>query len=205
MSDDCEFEAQTAEERRTLRIVLTLNAAMFLIEGSAGLWAGSSGLIADALDMGADASVYAISLFALSRGERWKARSAGIAGALLFALASFALFDVIRRALAGAEPESVLMIVFATLAGAVNYTSLRLLMRHRERGVHLRAAVIFTHADFLASVGVVIAGVLVHLSGSPWPDRVIGTLIVILVYRGSLEILRDAAKARRAIRSEHAP
>ena len=197
MGDDCNFEPNTPEQQRVLRTVLALTAAMFVVEGGAGWWAQSSGLIADSLDMGADASVYAMSLYALGRSSAWKGRAATFAGVLLLALATFALIDVIRRTVAGAEPESVVMILFASLAGAVNYTTLRMLRPHREGGVHLRAAVIFTHTDFLASVGVVIAGLLVLLTGTPWPDRVIGVLIVCLVYRGAIEILRDAARARR--------
>lgn len=197
MGDDCKFEASTPEQRSVLRTVLALNAAMFVLEGSAGWWAQSSGLISDALDMGADASVYAMSLFALGRNSAWKGRAATYAGVLLLALATFALIDVVRRALRGGEPESVLMILFASLAGAVNFATLRLLQPHREGGVHFRAAVIFTHTDFLASVGVVVAGVLVLLTGTAWPDRVIGVLIVFLVYRGAIEILRDAARERR--------
>jgi Co/Zn/Cd efflux system component len=55
----------TGAERRTLVIVLLLNAAMFLAEFSAGLLAGSTALLADSLDMLADAMVYALGLFAL--------------------------------------------------------------------------------------------------------------------------------------------
>jgi hypothetical protein len=59
--------AQTDEERKTLRIALALNLAMFVIGTTAGILAQSSGLLADALDMLADASAYAIGLLAVAR------------------------------------------------------------------------------------------------------------------------------------------
>lgn len=54
----CEIEARNAQERKTLRVVLGINAVMFVFELALGLVAESTGLVADSLDMLADASVY---------------------------------------------------------------------------------------------------------------------------------------------------
>jgi Co/Zn/Cd efflux system component len=62
--------AQRMTKGRTLRIALTLNLAMFVIGTTAGLGAQSSGLLADALDMLADASAYAIGLLAVTRSPQ---------------------------------------------------------------------------------------------------------------------------------------
>jgi len=66
---DCgyEFTSQTAAERRSLRIALSLNASMFVVGLVAGVVAESTGLVADSLDMLADALAYAIGLIAISR------------------------------------------------------------------------------------------------------------------------------------------
>lgn len=48
--------AETAEQRRVLKVALALNATMFVVETTAGVISGSSGLIANGLDMLADAS-----------------------------------------------------------------------------------------------------------------------------------------------------
>ena len=56
MSDcGCELEAENDAQRSTLRVVLAINAAMFMAEMIAGLLASSTGLLADSLDMLADA------------------------------------------------------------------------------------------------------------------------------------------------------
>ena len=55
---DCEIEIKDKSERKVLYILLSINAFMFAVEIVLGWLAQSSGLIADSLDMGADAVVY---------------------------------------------------------------------------------------------------------------------------------------------------
>ena len=63
-----------------LYIALVLNAAMAVIGGLAGWYAQSSGLLADALDMLADAAAYTIALLAIGRSALFKIRAATISG-----------------------------------------------------------------------------------------------------------------------------
>ena len=98
MACECSnVSAQSEGERATLRIALGLNAAMFVIGMAAGLWAQSSGLMADALDMLADASAYALALLAVSRGAVFKRNAARWSGALLLILGVGIVLDVVRR------------------------------------------------------------------------------------------------------------
>ena len=76
----CEMKAQNEQEQRTLWVVLWINALMFVFELLLGLWAHSTGLIADSLDMLADASVYGIGLYAIGRRVVWQVRAARVAG-----------------------------------------------------------------------------------------------------------------------------
>src|SRR5438445_4430988 len=64
------------KQATTLRLVLFLNAAMFVVEFAAGLLSGSVALLADSLDMLGDALVYGFSLYVVARGPLWKARAA---------------------------------------------------------------------------------------------------------------------------------
>ena len=63
---DCSAGIRTGVERRTLIAVLAINAVMFVVELLLGLMVQSTGLIADSLDMLADALVYGISLSAVA-------------------------------------------------------------------------------------------------------------------------------------------
>lgn len=199
MSDcGCHHEAKNANERRVLRIALVLNAAMAVIGGAAGWIAYSTGLLADALDMLADAAAYAIGLVAIGRTARFKANAAWVSGSVLMALGIGVLVEVGRRVVQGAEPMSWWMIGTALLSLVVNVTVLRLLAPLKSGEVHLRATWLFTRADVVANIGVVVAGVLVLLLGSPYPDFVIGALIGLYVIKEAVEILGDARRATQA-------
>jgi Co/Zn/Cd efflux system component len=183
-------EGAAARERRVLLAVLSINAAMFVIELAAGLWAQSTGLVADSLDMLADASVYAIALLAVGGAHASQRRSARVSGWLQLALAGLVLVEVVRRATQGSEPISGAMMFVGLLALVANLTCVALLSRHRTGGVHLRASWIFTTNDALANAGVIAAGLLVAVTGSALPDLLIGTAIAVLVASGALRILR---------------
>ena len=192
---DCGCDApivRTARERRVLRIALVLNAAMAVIGGLAGWIAQSTGLLADALDMLSDATAYAIALAAIGRSLRFKTRAAFLSGGILLVLGMGVLAEVARRLVHGAEPLSEWMIATALLSLVVNLTVLRMLAPMRSGEVHLRATWLFTRADVVANLGVILAGVLVLLLGVPYPDFVIGTLIGLYVIKEAIEILRDA-------------
>jgi cation diffusion facilitator family transporter len=181
-----------ALERRTLTAVLLINAVMFVVELAFGLRAGSTGLIADSLDMLADAGVYALSLLAVGRSLSQQRQAALLSGRLQIALAGWVLLDVLRRALLGSEPISTVMVAIGALALLANLLCLVLVRRHREGGVHMRASVIFSTNDTLANLGVIVAGLLVAWSGSPIPDLLIGAAISLLVLSGGRRILREA-------------
>lgn len=192
---DCGCEApevRTGEERRALRIALALNAAMAVIGGLAGWIGQSTGLLADALDMLADAAAYSIALLAIGRTALFKIRAATLSGTILLVLGVGILFEVGRRLLYGADPVSEWMIGTALLSLVVNLTVLRLLAPMKSGEVHLRATWLFTRADVVANLGVILAGLMVLWLQVPYPDFVIGTLIGLYVIKEAIEILRDA-------------
>lgn len=183
-------EPAAADESRVLRWLLGLNAAMFVVELLAGWWAQSTGLIADSLDMFADAAVYGVALLAVGQAAGRQKRAARLSGWLQLALAAGALIEVLRRAVTGSAPEAPAMVGIATLALAVNLACVALLARHREGGVHMKASWIFSTNDALANLGVMLAGALVAWTGSPLPDLLIGLAIALLVANGARRILR---------------
>lgn len=185
-----ETPAPAADEARVLRWLLGLNAAMFVVELLAGWWAQSTGLIADSLDMFADATVYGVALLAVGQAARRQKSAARLSGWLQLALAAGALLEVIRRAATGSAPEAPAMVGIATLALAVNLACVALLARHREGALHMRASWIFSTNDALANLGVILAGALVAWTGSPLPDLLIGLAIALLVAHGARRILR---------------
>jgi cation diffusion facilitator family transporter len=193
MSDcGCQFEAKNKAQRKILRVLFALNAAMFMTGIIAGTLAQSTALIADSLDMLADAAVFGISLYAIGNSQAKKIRAAFLSGIFQTTLASLVLVDVARRAIFGSEPESSWMVGIALLSLIVNSLCMFLMAKHRHEEVHMRASWIFLSNDVMANLGVIIAGLLVNLLNSPYPDLIIGLMIAIIVIRGGIGIIRDA-------------
>lgn len=182
-------------ETRVLRILLGINATMFVAELVLGWIAQSTGLIADSLDMFADAAVYGLGLYAVGKAAHLKKRSAMLTGYLQLALACGALIEVARRAMYGSEPQGTLMMVVAVVALIANIVCLALLTKHRTGGIHMRATYICSSTDVIANFGVIVAGLLVALTGSSIPDLIIGLIIAVVVCGGGLRILRMARSA----------
>ena len=186
-------------ERRTLWIVLVLNAAIALAFFIAGFSGDSSALLANGLDNLSDTAVYALSLIALGRGAKWKTRAAAVSGVMLLVFAAGILLDVGRRYLQGSEPIGITMMAMSAVAGVVNFICLKLLQRLREPDVNLRAATTFSFNDFISNGGILVAGLLVWWLGSNWPDLLVGFVTAIIAIKGGVEILRDARNERRQV------
>ena len=196
MSDcGCDHEATNPKERKVLQIALALNAAMALVGGIAGWISQSTGLLADALDMLSDATAYAIGLVAIGRSLRFKANAAYASGIVLLLLGVGVLVEVARRVVSGSEPEGGWMVGVSLVSLLVNIAVLRMLSPLRSDGVNLRASWIFTRADVVANVGVILSGALVALLNTRYPDLIIGTLIGLYVIREAFEILAEARKS----------
>lgn len=194
----CEMEARSREERRTLRLLLAINAAMFVVESGTGLLARSAALLADSLDMLADATVYGVSLWAVGRAAAAKTSAARLSGFLQALLALSVLVESLRRLFAGSEPRSTIMVAVGLLALTANTTCLSLLWKHRNGEVHMRASYIFSATDVVANLAVVVAGLLVTVTASRVPDLVTGFGIAALVLAGGVRILSEARRTEEA-------
>jgi len=190
---ECTCGSEQAEklERKTLIILLAINGFMFFAEITLGWLAESTGLIADSLDMLADAGVYGISLYAVGRSIHLQSRAASVSGVLQIILGIGVLAEVLRRLIFGSEPESILIIIVGTAALIANVVCLKLISQHRDAGIHMRASWIFSTNDVIANLGIIISGVLVWLVGSRLPDLIVGTIISAVIVRGGIKILRD--------------
>jgi Co/Zn/Cd efflux system component len=181
---------KSLEEAQLLKLLLAINGAMFVIELITGIWAQSTGLIADSLDMFADAAVYGVSLYAVGKAASLKIRTAHLAGWLQILLAVSALSEVIRRFIYGSEPVSILMMTIGLLALIANAYCLFLIAKKRSYEAHMKASYIFSANDVIANTGVILAGVIVYWTSSPYPDLIIGCVIAVIVLLGAKNILQ---------------
>ncbi len=206
MSEDCcsaksttlEVLARQAGQRRVLVIVLAINAVMFVLEFGAGIIAGSAALMADASDMLGDAVVYAVSLYALARSERWKAGAAMLKGVVILGIGVGIAVNVVLKIASGVPPSSTLMLVYGALALAANLVCLRMLTRFRHQDVNMASTFECSRNDVINNCGVLVAAVLVWWLASPWPDIVIGGLMALIFMRSALRVIAEAAPQLRA-------
>ena len=190
--------ARQAEQRRVLQIVLAINAVMFVAEFTAGAIAGSAALMADSVDMLGDALVYGLSIYALSRAERWKGGAALAKGIFILAFGVGVAIDITAKIQSGIPPSSTLMLVFGGIALAANLTCLRLLWRFRQQDVNMASTFECSRNDVISNVGVLAAAGGVALTASPWPDIIIGALIAVLFLRSALHVIRTSIPIVRA-------
>jgi hypothetical protein len=184
--------ANDLEQTSILKLVFAINAFMFLVELIAGLKGESSGLVADSLDMFADATVFALSLYAVGRSIALKKQAARVSGYLQMVLAVGAVIEVVRHYIYGSEPQAPIMIVVAAVALVANVLCMKTMSKHRDGEVHMQASWIFLTNDVIANFGVILAAIVVKITGSAIPDLVAGAVIAIIVFYGSIRILRAA-------------
>lgn len=185
--------AAHSEERKLLWIVLAINFSFFGIEILSGFIAGSMGLVADSLDMLADAVVYGLALLAVGTTAAKKKNIARFAGYFQIALAIIGINEVIRRFIGIEEvPDFHTMIIVSALALTANVACLYLLQNSKSKEAHMQASMIFTSNDVIINAGVIAAGILVNILNSAYPDLIIGTVVFVIVARGAYRILQLA-------------
>ncbi|MCC6370377.1 MAG: cation transporter [Bacteroidia bacterium] len=180
-----------SKEKKLLWTVLLINLSLFILEIIAGFISESMGLVADSLDMLADAMVYGLSLYAVGHLASKKKQIAKMSGYFQMALALFGIIEVIRRFWGIEEvPEFQLMIIISLFALVGNAVSLYLLQKSKSNEVHMQASVIFTSNDVIVNIGVILAGAIVYFTNSKYPDLIVGSIVFVLVAKGAIRILK---------------
>jgi len=193
-NDGCGTGIEKADkaERRVLIIVLIINAGMFLVEFGAGIVSQSVALLADSLDMLADAMIYALGLFALGRAPHWKVKAAMTSGIFQMILGIGIALQAVWRLFYGEPPDAVTMGIFGALALIANTISFILLAKYRDGDINMRATWLCTRNDMIGNVGVLLAAGLVAWLSSPIPDVVIGLIIAIIIIRSAWHVVKEA-------------
>lgn len=193
----CEITAMRESHGHVLWIVLVINAAMFFVEGAAGLFAHSISLLADALDMLGDALVYGFSLLVLARSPRWQASAALVKGAFMLAFGFGVLMEATYKALDPVMPNVETMGIVGGLALAANFACFFLLYRHRSDNLNMSSTWLCSRNDLIANVGVLLAAGSSYLLASRWPDIIVGAIIASMFLESAFNVLRQSLRALR--------
>ncbi len=188
---------------RKLKIGLVLNTGFTVIEFIAGILSGSLALISDAGHNLTDSLTLLISFLA-NRISKRKANvdhtygygratilAALINGLILFLLALYIFYEAYQRLLTPHPVEGGVVVIVAFIGLCVNL-SIALLFRSEKKDLNIRSAYINMLFDALASVGALIAGVLILITGMSIFDSLISVVIGVFLIRGSWSVVRDA-------------
>ena len=185
--------------RRVLWIVLFINAAMFVVEITAGVWGKSVALQADALDFLADTATYAMTLIVIGMGLRWRAGAALLKGLAMtgfgFWVAASTLFQLLR----GTLPDFAVMGSIGLLALAANVVSAGLLYRHRQGDTNMRSVWLCSRNDAIANIAVILAASGVWATGAGWPDLAVAAVIAGLALTSGIQIIQHTRGELRSV------
>lgn len=189
---DHRFDGLDTRYTRILWLVIGLNAAMFIVEMTAGALARSQALQADALDFLADTATYGLSLAVIGASLRIRALAALGKGASLVLMALWVLGSTIYRTFFLALPHAELMGGIALLALAANAATVVLLMRYRDGDANIRSVWLCSRNDAISNMIVMVAALAVWGSRSAWPDLLVAAIMASVFLTTSVQILRQA-------------
>ena len=197
-NDSCAVDALRASQRGTLRILLGINAVMFVAVAAAALVGKSTALLADSLDNLGDALTYGLSLYAVSKGAAAKAKVALFKGGLIFLAAGAVLAQIAYRVLFPSTPVFEIMGAFSLLGFAANSLCLFLLWRHRHEDINMSSVWECSRNDIASNLSVFVTAGAVWLTGSGWPDIAVALCLVWLLLRSAIRVIKSALVELRA-------
>lgn len=192
MSDCCDdknLNVQHKAQRRTLIIVLVLNALMFFVVFYAGWYAKSSALLSESLDYLGDSSTYLLSFIVINMGIKMKARVAIFKGLLILFAGLIVAWQIIGKILNPSIPLFEVMGTFSVLGLLVNGFCLYLLTKHKEEDINMSSVWECSRNDIAAGIAVLISAIAVWLTNAMWPDLVVAFALMILFFRSALRVL----------------
>jgi cobalt-zinc-cadmium efflux system protein len=185
---------------------LALTAAFLLVEVVGGLWTGSLALLADAGHMLADVGGLLLSLLAV-----WFARQppsprntygylrmeilAALAnGVVLFVVASAILYEAYRRFGGPLDILTGPMLAIAAVGLGVNVIGMLLLRRGSTESLNVRGAYLEVLSDALGSIAVILAAVIIRITGATWVDPAASAAIGLFILPRTWGLMRQAVR-----------
>jgi Co/Zn/Cd efflux system component len=183
------FDGMSDTYKRRLWLVIFINAAMFVVEMTAGQLARSQALQADALDFFADAVTYGISLAVIGASLKVRSTAAAAKGISLFFMGLWVFGSTIWRVFYDGMPEAPVMGVIGFMALAANVTSVLLLMNYKDGDANVRSVWLCSRNDAIGNVIVMIAALGVWGTATAWPDFAVAFIMAGLFLNSSAQIL----------------
>ena len=193
-----------AASRRALGAVLALTVGFTVVEVVGGFLTDSLALLADAGHMLSDTFAIGLALVALTLAarpstprrsfgfQRAEIIAAFVNGLTLVLIAGWIVWEAVGRF---SDPPDVLggwMLAVAAVGLAVNVSSAAILLRSEHESLNVEAALRHVLADLLGSLGVIVAAVVILLTGWTVVDPLVSVAIALLILASAWGVLRDS-------------
>lgn len=189
---------------KAFAIGITLNVAFVVIEVVYGLMANSSALLADAGHNASDVLSLVFAWAAIwvamkkpsgryTYGLRRTTILASILNGLLILVAvGFIVSDAVGKFRHPTPVAGMTVVLVAAIGVVINSITALMFMRGHKDDLNIQGAFLHMAADAGVSLGVVVAGVVIHLTGALWVDPLISFAIVLVILYGTWGLLRDS-------------
>jgi cobalt-zinc-cadmium efflux system protein len=195
----------SAARGRRLAWVLALTAGFMVAEVVGGVLSNSLALLADAGHMFTDVAALGLSLFAMRMARRppspektygyvrLEILAALVNGAALLAIAGLIVWEAWSRVGEPVAVDATLLLGISAVGLAINLVSAFLLHAHAQHSLNVRGAYLHVLGDLLGSVGALLAGAIILLTGWTAADSLVSVLIAVLILASAWRLVREAA------------
>jgi cobalt-zinc-cadmium efflux system protein len=188
----------------SLRLALVLTAALLIVEVIGGVMANSIALLADAGHMLTDVAALGLALFVAWFSKqpgtpqktygylRWEILAAFLNGATLLLISAWILWEALTRL---RSPEAIrggLMLAVAVAGLVVNMIAARVLFASSSHNMNARGAYLHVLGDLLASVGTIVAAILIRYTGWLVADPIASIVTTVLIVYGAWQLIRES-------------
>ncbi len=192
------------QHRNRLGTVFVLTAAVLVLEFVGGILTNSLALLADAGHLFTDVVGIGLALGAIAvasrpaSGERTfgylrlEILAAVVNAGLLFGIAAYILFEAFQRLQTPPDIASGPMLVIAVIGAIVNVIGIALLHGPQRESLNMRGAYLEVMGDLLGSVAVVVAALVITVTGWTAADAIASVVIGVLILPRTWRLLRDA-------------
>lgn len=194
----------SAKNKKPLFIVLSLTTVYMIAEVIGGWLTNSLALLADAGHMLTDVGGLALALLAIKFAERPATPSrtygyyrveilAALTNAVvLIVISGLVLYEAYERFRNPPEVASTTMLIVATIGLIVNIAGVFILRAGSKESLNMKGAYFEVMSDFLTSIGVIVAGIIMLTTGWYYADPLISAGIGLFILPRTWALMRDA-------------
>ena len=197
------FDGLSADYKRRLLLVIGINAAMFFGEISAGYFASSQALQADALDFLGDSLTYGLSLAVIGKSVQIRTNAALVKGLSLLLMGIWVFGSTLYQAIILELPRAEVMGAVGLIAVLANLACVFILVRYKDGDANVRSVWLCSRNDAIGNVAVMIAALSVWGTASAWPDLIVAAIMAGLFLYSSFMIIRHAIEERQVASAEN--